>query len=202
MTLLRLLLIFPAYFLGIYCAAWWDSHKRVYYLHDAAIADVRQVYLQLAFIEERFGRDAVPRFVIDQWLDNSLPAKHPAWRVLADRQELDPWGNPYRCTENPARKGKSLGALGVFSTGRDGISRSKGNDPDDLNSWDEKPGAYYRSEIRSEERKRYAVQGLFVAPVVYAVLIAIGFTIRWLFGYRLIVRLAGDDSTPLLAKRE
>ncbi len=47
---------------------------------------------------------------------------------------LDPWGNPYqiiiRDSSNETKE------VGVYSKGRDGISESTGNDPDDINSWD------------------------------------------------------------------
>ena len=105
MTLLRLLLIFPACFLGIYCAQLWDSSKRVSYHFFAAINDVRQAHLQL---------------------------------------------------------------------GRDGVSQSKGNDPDDLNSWDKETGEFYRAEIRSENRKQYAINGLFLTPFTYIAMLGIG----------------------------
>jgi hypothetical protein len=63
--------------------------------------------------------------------------------------------------------------MGIYSTGRDGISQTQGNDPDDLNSWDERPGAYYRAEIAEHDRKQSVVNGLFLAPFTYIALLVI-----------------------------
>jgi hypothetical protein len=80
--------------------------------------------------------------VVDQWLAGLLPATHPAWQLLREAPKLDPWGNPYRCTRNIVRKDGSRVAIGIYSTGRDEVSVTSGNDPDDLNSWDEGTGKF------------------------------------------------------------
>jgi general secretion pathway protein G len=51
-----------------------------------------------------------------------------------DRIPLDPWGQEYGylC---PAKH--STNEYEIYSRGRDGISKSDGADPDDINSWDE-----------------------------------------------------------------
>ena len=63
----------------------------------------------------------------------------------SDHDHRDSWGNPYRCTM--AKEGETT-RLGVYSTGEDGISRSHGNDPDDLNSWSYNGRAHYREQDR------------------------------------------------------
>ncbi|MEX2141279.1 MAG: hypothetical protein WD894_18585 [Pirellulales bacterium] len=181
MTFRRLLLIFPAYLLGIFLAGWWESHTvRINYLYMSALNDVRQIRLQLAYIEENFGRTTLSTSVIDQWLDDSLPANDPAWRLLVERQRVDPWGNPYRSL-NLALDDSSLFAIGIYSTGEDGASLTQGNDPDDLNSWDEHTGSHYRAAISEENRKRYAVQGLFLTAFIYPAIVAFGFVAKWLY---------------------
>jgi hypothetical protein len=88
--------------------------------------------------------------------------------------QMDPWGNPYICVENITRDDGTHVAIGVYSTGRDGVSQTQGTDADDLNSWDEQIGAYYRAEISAYKRKQSLVQGLFVAPFVYIALLGFG----------------------------
>lgn len=53
------------------------------------------------------------------------------WTQLSDRVPLDPWGNPYQYIAPSSYDGE----FALFSFGRDGISHSNGNDPDDLNNW-------------------------------------------------------------------
>ena len=44
----------------------------------------------------------------------------------------DPWGNEYHLLFSDEHPGD---LIGIYSTGPDGVSASKGNDPDDLSSW-------------------------------------------------------------------
>src|SRR5688500_5781974 len=106
MTLSRLLLIFPAYLLGMLLARVWESYTVIRcYTYAFALNDVRNAGLQLAYIEQEYGPQALGKPVVEQWLADSLPANHPAWRLLVERLEMkmDPWGNPYLCVENVAR---------------------------------------------------------------------------------------------------
>jgi len=52
----------------------------------------------------------------------------------------DPWGHPYiyRC---PGRNNRTT--FDIYSMGRDGKSRSDGNDKYDINNWDADSGDYY-----------------------------------------------------------
>jgi general secretion pathway protein G len=77
------------------------------------------------------------------------PATYPddkRWQRVMDRPPLDPWGQPYHyiILTNPSPRKKEevlwLSAsegIGLYSCGPDGISNSRGNDPDDYNTWDE-----------------------------------------------------------------
>jgi len=58
---------------------------------------------------------------------------HPdkRWTQLADAIPLDPWGNPYQYIAPSTTDGE----FGLYSLGRDGISQTQGNDPDDINNW-------------------------------------------------------------------
>lgn len=68
----------------------------------------------------------------DQGLDAlamkpSSPPLPPRWSRYLEKVPVDPWGNPYLYLE-PGRHGD----VDVFSAGPNG----RGNDPDDINSWD------------------------------------------------------------------
>ena len=62
------------------------------------------------------------------------PASFPPdkqWTQLADKIPLDPWGTPYQYIAPTSY----VSAFALFSLGRDGVSQSNGNDPDDINNW-------------------------------------------------------------------
>ena len=74
------------------------------------------------------------------------PATYPAgkrWKQIMDKLLLDPWGHPYHYVvsadlkESPDGPSLAPDGLGLYSLGADGITTSKGNDPDDWNSWSE-----------------------------------------------------------------
>lgn len=64
---------------------------------------------------------------------NPDPANFRNWQKLMDEVPLDPWGHEYQYIP-PAPEG--IRDYGIYSLGKDGISISNGNDPDDINSWD------------------------------------------------------------------
>jgi len=73
----------------------------------------------------------------DEVLDQLLP-------VIDRERVVDPWGHPYMFVAEDRETGLWIGA---YSKGRDGVSRSNGNDPDDLNSWSQNGSDYYLREI-------------------------------------------------------
>jgi hypothetical protein len=68
---------------------------------------------------------------------------------------LDLWGRPLQCRlfeyDNPCAPGMKIQSLGFYSCGEDGISDSKGNDPDDLSSWNRMSGNYYSEKYASDD---------------------------------------------------
>jgi general secretion pathway protein G len=53
------------------------------------------------------------------------------WRKLMDNVPLDPWQNEYRYVFDSTL----TNGFGLYSTGKDGVTASAGNDPDDYNTW-------------------------------------------------------------------
>jgi general secretion pathway protein G len=65
----------------------------------------------------------------------TCPTNLTSWRgpyIKDETLRKDPWGHPYiySCPGIHNTNGFDL-----YSCGRDGISRSKGSDPDDINNW-------------------------------------------------------------------
>lgn len=76
---------------------------------------------------------------INLWLQNRLPPSDRTARFLLGPPRRDAWGKPYRIQTR-----KTSGeAVRVYSTGEDGVSRTDGNDPDDIRSWEEQRGRWY-----------------------------------------------------------
>jgi general secretion pathway protein G len=55
------------------------------------------------------------------------------WQQVMKKIPADPWGRPYFYITSPSLED----GYGLYSNGRDGVSHSNGNDPDDWNSWSE-----------------------------------------------------------------
>jgi hypothetical protein len=91
----------------------------------------------------------------DMWFKSFAPANY-----------TDSWRNPYRVV---SEQRDGLRWLGFFSTGADGVSESKGNDPDDINSWGQDGYDHYIKVISLHARNRYIEEVtwifLWVAPV-------------------------------------
>lgn len=72
----------------------------------------------------------------------SQPTNLPSWRgpYLKDitAQPLDPWGHRYVYVCPGVH---NTNGIDLYSCGPDGISRSGGDDPDDINNWSEVPKA-------------------------------------------------------------
>lgn len=83
-------------------------------------------------------------------------------------ESRDIWGNPYRCAQ--LTEGETS-RLGVYSTGEDGLSRSHGSDPDDLNSWSYNGRSYYRKQDRTRELHRMAAN--LALSSLYCVLLSV-----------------------------
>jgi len=62
----------------------------------------------------------------------------------------DPWGNSYPWTPSKSHD-MAISDFQVYSPGEDGTSASQGNDPDDINSWDNHHHDFY---TRGAERHR------------------------------------------------
>jgi hypothetical protein len=123
------------------------------------------------------GIETLPKYTVVQGdmssITNSLQIKSlNAGFISAVDPELeksitrsDPWGHPYRYTEvtNGASR---LRDFRIHSMGEDGQSASGGNDPDDINSWDNHHLNYYnRNRLWQYLITFIVIQLMFGVPV-------------------------------------
>lgn len=69
---------------------------------------------------------------------------------------MDGWGNPFMFT---AEYRDDELWMGIYSNGQDGVSASRGNDPDDQNSWGQDGFDYYLPKIRRQNLIELAISG-------------------------------------------
>lgn len=105
-----------------------------------------------------------PATTINQWLAFRIEDHDPLDMIS---RELDAWGNPYYCRRNVVMSDGTLVPVGVYSTGRDGVTQSDGNDTDDINSWDPQSAAWYGRQARLSITVYRVIVGLFLMPLVY-----------------------------------
>ncbi len=131
--------------------------------------------------------------LVNDYLSKKAPlvSRHGQNVHWNDYLDGDFWGNPYRCVlrestvpDDPANS--AVARLHFYSCGQDGISRSDGNDEDDINSWDDHSQPFYTAESRRQEAERLAFEALCYAPWFLGLLIA-----AWLF-----VRSLGKPVLP------
>ncbi|MCA9265743.1 MAG: hypothetical protein KDA60_17900 [Planctomycetales bacterium] len=170
----HLLLVFPAFFLATFIAEWWDSQTLVTYRFTIALNEIRKIQFQLKWAHDLRDNSEITEDVVNQWLAGSLPDTHPAAHDLYESPGFDPWGSPYKCLPNVQLSNGVVQPFGVYSMGRDSESESNGNDPDDLNSWNEDCYQWYVNDITQRNRRRIGIYGAMITPVVYLGLFAAG----------------------------
>lgn len=140
--------------------------------YNFAIALRQAEYLQSRVevadsLSEVNRQPVVSESVVNKWLDGSLTAQDPAIDVLGDIPRHDPWGNAFQAIRDfKSANGKTV-KLGIYTLGRDGISKTNGNDPDDLNTWDDICYLWYSVDIGRRRRTICVVIGLVITPIVY-----------------------------------
>jgi hypothetical protein len=172
-SLAQFLLIVPAYVLGMYAAALLQSTGLVHYKFQRAINRTQLIADMIQFSESTGSKKQFDEATINPWLAQRLPRSHQIWQQLREHPGVDPWGQPYRYIRNRHLTDGTVVELGVYSTGQDGVSETDGNDADDLNSWSEKQGQYYRDEISRQDFSDAALTGLLLTPFTYALLIGL-----------------------------
>ena len=127
--------------------------------HDAAFNDIRQIRALIS--RQR---------VIDPGLKFS---DFDQTQLASDFGDLsDPWGNQYQIIErDQISLPNSDATFHAFSFGLDGISKSNGDDPDDINSWGYDRSRYYGAMIRDQELRSNLWRTVWVTPILYLMLL-------------------------------
>ena len=138
---------------------------RVTYYDSVAINEVRELQLVIISISDELPISLDRLRKSDQW--------------LTIKQSVDAWGRPLQIIESNQKSifGFDCG-ISVFSFGADGVSETSGNDPDDINSWDDHHYAFYHNQIRTREVIARLYQSFWLAPLLYFILIATNWVIR------------------------
>ncbi|MEK7949369.1 type II secretion system protein GspG [Luteolibacter soli] len=93
--------------------------------------------------------------------------KERKWPQVMKKIPTDPWGHPYFYIASPSA-GEDYG---LYSGGKDGVSYSKGNDPDDWNTWsDHDPEEHgWRDSWMNRLKKNPVPFSLAIVLLVFAV---------------------------------
>jgi len=123
---------------------------------------------------------------INDWLAGELSPAHPLAGELEESPRKDPWQNAYRCIQFGHAYHGEPRTLGVYSMGRDGVSKTNGNDTDDLNSWNSDSIQWYIRDIDTRRRWEDLMKAVLMTPLVYFSVLGIGWIIRAPFKRRRI----------------
>lgn len=82
--------------------------------------------------------------------------------AVADNNRLRLWGSPPRVTRR-----SGLPAYGFYLEGEDGISRSGGEDPDDINSWSFESTSFYYDRLQRRQWVRNGSWSIIPATLAF-----------------------------------
>ena len=82
----------------------------------------------------------------------------------------DPWGNEYQICELQNVDQQLAGdcPFHVYTLGEDGITRTDGNDPDDINSWNLDSGRFYARRVARHWESEKLWQTVWTTPILLA----------------------------------
>ena len=106
----------------------------------------------------------LPKVILDQY----FPGR--------EEERLDQWGRPYMFVTE-LQNDKFW--MGIYSKGQDGVSVSKGNDPDDISTWSQSGFEFYGSQekLRNRQRAFEVRERFFVALAFFMPICFVSF--RW-----------------------
>ncbi len=143
---LRHLLALPVAFAMAWVLVYPLTVRLIHYRWITALNHVNRVGADIEyrlFPGRRLTVDAAQR-----WIEGKTIYSDPHDLQGSPPMEVDPWGKPLQVVERLDDDGRKRFA--VYSFGFDGISKTDGNDPDDINSWSDDPVAYYIREAKRD----------------------------------------------------
>ena len=151
----QLMLAIAAWCVAYLIAPYATLHVyRISWRHDSAAATIRGIRL---FAENELHEN--PNNQFDEFDFSKLFDE-----IGGNR---DPWGNPYQFAELEHSIEGYKSNVHAYSLGEDGITKTAGNDPDDINSWNYDRRKFYGARLLREERKRYALRTIWLTPLIY-----------------------------------
>ncbi len=101
---------------------------------------------------------------LQEYVNGTLSPENP---LPNHKPIVDTWGRPFQVSWPTDSEDGELGDVGFYSLGEDGISKSFGNDPDDINSWDRDSTRYYHSRFTRSNNFARAKVAAIIAIVVF-----------------------------------
>ncbi len=105
---------------------------------------------------------------INDWMCHRLSPDHPAKSILMEYHPgNDIWGNPYQIQVRESLDGTPR----VYSTGEDRLSKSDGNDADDIRSWDNSYAQWYSRRDNFRDRSAHLILSVLVTITGYCLIL-------------------------------
>ena len=139
---------------GLFLLAGIDDSRARSSKTGRAFSDLRQIGFAIGAFEIDFNRVPEQKEGLQVLVDGA--EEGPPNQFIDQDTLIDPWGNPYQFVI-PSKHSKA--AFELFSFGPDGISKTGGNDPDDIALW------------RPASAKHPKHSGEFVAQVMLLLLV-------------------------------
>ena len=173
-TIAQILLLFPAYCIAFACVPFLGMRPLGTPRFVRAYSDVRMAETNILSARQEHWGSKISDDDIDRWLAGTLsPQELIDLQLYENLDMIDPWGRPYVYIHRDDPENEDPAVVRVYSLGRDGVSKSQGNDPDDINNWDEDCYRYYVDEITLRYRMQYAVTAIPLTFLTYPALLGV-----------------------------
>ncbi|MGC4005924.1 MAG: hypothetical protein QM811_23515 [Pirellulales bacterium] len=121
---------------------------------DSAVAATIDIFRISIDLDNRLGdlnagRRRFNAKDLQAYFEGRLSTEHSRFREIESidfPEPRDDWGNPFVAVEHVTDEDGQVLPIGIYSNGRDGVSLTNGNDPDDLATWRKTPNAFYLNE--------------------------------------------------------
>ena len=109
-------------------------------------ADIDTIKTLMIIFDAVNGRLPSVEEGLNALITNPDAANLPKWRQIVEKIPNDPWSHPYQYLLLTT---DSRPTFSIYSFGRDGVSHSNGNDPDDVSSWNPEPVQHLLADPRA-----------------------------------------------------
>ncbi len=171
-SLRTLLLLFPAFLIcyGISFAIAYLLFEPVNAAHDVG-AGVHSLLLE-RYIIRSSDLPEIDAAKLNLWFNDKLPYSDPNYSLYNDffRAKRDPWGRVFQAVTltadfDPQPQLANPVWIAVYSLGKDGTSKTHGNDPDDISPW-RKYVDLTQTERIAEQRQRVHMKAAIISPIL------------------------------------